>query len=177
MKFNREAKTRKKRILRLFIPPIFLVVLFMFNPALALSYEGQAASAPSAGTPSQQELDRMTLIAETQHEIVKLLIARGQYGRVVTEVKKILELKLPEQFEEAVAKSASQIAGMLIEKQQFAVAHEVLDEALKRMKLNENKANLFMIQGYTFKSEGKLEKALESLEKAVELRRVRPNRQ
>ena len=179
MKLNRGVKTLRKSILTLFIPPVFLVVSFVLNPALAVSYGSQAASAPSAGPPSQQELKQMTSIAWTQHEIIRVLISQGQYGRVVSEMKKILELNLPEKFEGAVAESASLIAGMLIEKQQFAVAHEVIAETLKKMKANENKAALFMIQGYAYKSEGKLEKALESLERAVELerRRIRPSRQ
>src|SRR5688572_10402613 len=179
MKPNRGVKTRQKSILTLFIPPVFLIVLFMLNPGRALSYESQAAPAPSAGSPSQLELNRQMTIAEAQHEIARIQINKGQYDRVVPEMKKIFELNLPEKFEQAVAESASMIAGMLVEKQQFAIAHDLLDEALKRMKVNENKAALFMIQGYAFKSEGKLEKALESLEKAVELerRRIRPNRQ
>ena len=134
-------------------------------------FEQQASSVPPG-----DELKQMLSIAESQHEIVTLLIKQGQYQRVAPEMKKIFELNLPEKYEEAVAQSASLVAGMLVERQQFAIAHEVVNEALKRARLNENRAALFKVEGYVYKSEGNLEKALESLEKAVQLERARIRR-
>ena len=51
-----------------------------------------------------------------------------------------------------MAQSASLISEMLVEKSQFAIAHELIDESLKKMRLNENKAALWKIQAYVFKS-------------------------
>jgi tetratricopeptide (TPR) repeat protein len=155
-----------------------IAFLFAFSGcSYALTSEMPSPSGQQASSaPLGDEVKQMLSIAESQHEIVILLIKQGQYQRVVPEMKKIFELNLPEKYEEAVAQSASLIAGMLVERQQFAVAHEVVNEALKRARLNENKAALFKVEGYVYKSEGNLEKALESLEKAVQLERARIRR-
>jgi tetratricopeptide (TPR) repeat protein len=118
---------------------------------------------------SETDVDRMLSIAEAQHEIIKLLIAQGHFDRVLPEMRKILELKLPEKYEPAVAQSASLIANLLVESKQFALAHELLDEAIKRMTQNENKASLLKIQAYVYKTEGNLDKALDALQQAIEL--------
>ena len=175
MKASREfAAPRNKRN----IPyPAIAILLALFGcPYAFLSGSGMPASfyqQASAGPPGDQEVKQMLSIAESQHEIIKLVIKQGQYQRVLPEMKKILELNLPEKYEEAVAQSASLVAGMLVERQQFGIAHEVLNEALKRARRNENKAALLKLEGYVYKSEGNLEKAVESLEKAVQLERVR----
>jgi hypothetical protein len=47
----------------------------------------------------------------------------------------------------------------------------LLDEALSRMRQPENAASLLKIKAYIYRSEGKLGKAIETLERAVELER------
>lgn len=128
------------------------------------------AVAPEA---SEADLKQMLSIAETQHEIVKVLIAQGRLDRVLPEMKKIYDLRLPDKYEGAVAQSAGLIANLLAESKQYALGHEVLEEAQKRVRQNENKVSLLKIQAYVFKSEGNLEKALQALERAVELERQR----
>jgi tetratricopeptide (TPR) repeat protein len=123
--------------------------------------------------PSPDELSRMLSIAEAQHEIVKLRISQGRFDLVLPEIKKIFELKLPDKYESNVAQSACLLANDLVENKQFSLAHDVLDQALHRMKLNENKASVLKIQAYVFKSEGNLDKALQCLERAVELEKQR----
>jgi len=154
-------------------------LLALSGCSYALSFEMPAAFEPQASSAvplGDYDLKQMLSIAESQHEIVTLLIKQGQYQRVAPEMKKIFELNLPEKYDEAVAQSASLVAGMLVERQQFGIAHEVVNEALKRARLNESKAALFKVEGYVYKSEGNLEKALESLEKAIQLERARIRR-
>src|SRR5438876_7812660 len=154
-------------------------LLAFSGSSYGLSFEAPAAferQASSAVPLDDYPVKQLLSIAESQHEIVTLLIKQGQYQRVAPEMKKIFELNLPEKYEEAVAQSASLVAGMLVERQQFGIAHEVVNEALKRARLNENRAALFKVEGYVYKSECNLEKALESLEKAVQLERARIRR-
>ena len=131
---------------------------------------------PPAGQQGQDSVEVLLSIAESQYEIVKLLIKRGNYDRVLPEMKKIYELNLPVRYEQAVAESASLVAHLLVENRQFALAHNVLKEALPRMKDGRNEASLLKIQAYVFKSEGRLQEALETLERAVavEKRLIRP---
>ncbi len=126
--------------------------------------------------PEQDQTRQALSIAEAQHEKVRVLISQGRFDRVLPEVKTILDLKLPEKFESSVAQSACIIADDLAEKSQFALAHDVLEEALRRMKLNENKVSILKIEAFVYKTEGNLDKALQYLEKAIDLekQRIRP---
>ena len=129
-----------------------------------------------AREPSEQEIEKMLSIAEAQFEIVKILIKQGRFDKVLPEMKKIYELNLPEKFEQATAESASLAADLLVNRSQFELAHQVLDEAFGHMRRNENKAALLKVKAYVYKSEGNLDKAFECFERAVALERqsVRP---
>jgi len=131
--------------------------------------EAGPAGAPIRVEYSQPDVKQMLSIAEAQHEIVKVLIAQGRFDKVLPEMSKIFGLKLPDKYEEAVAQSASLIADLLVENKQTALAHEVLNEAFQRMALNENKASILKIEAFVYKSEGNLERALECLQRSVEL--------
>jgi tetratricopeptide (TPR) repeat protein len=124
---------------------------------------------PSEGV--QLSIDQMLSIAEKQHEIARLLIKEGQFDRVLPEMRKILELNLQGEYEQAVAKSAGFIAYLLTENKQYSIGHELLDETLARMRLTQNVASLLKIKAYIYKTEGKLGKAIETLERSVEIER------
>jgi len=113
----------------------------------------------------------MLSIAETQYEIARLLIKEGRYDRVLPEMRKILDLNFQGENEQLVAKSSSLIARLLVENKQVALAHALLDETLARMKQRENVVSLLKIKAYLYKSEGKLQKAIDTLERAVEIER------
>ena len=134
------------------------------------------AAAQTAGQGSRESVDALLSIAESQYEIVKLTIKQGLYDRVLPEMRKIYELNLPPQYEQAVAESASLVAHLLVENKQFGLAHDVLNEALPRMKDDRNRASLLKIQAYVYKSEGKLQEALQTLEQAIAIERrlIRP---
>ena len=116
----------------------------------------------------QLSVDQMLSIAEKQHEIARLLIKEGRYDRVLPEMRKILDLNLPAEYEQLVAKSASFIAYLLGENKQYAIGHQLLDETIAKMRSSENVASLLKIKAYLYKSEGKLGLAIETLERSVE---------
>jgi tetratricopeptide (TPR) repeat protein len=134
------------------------------------------ALAQATGQGGRESADALLSIAESQYEIVKLTIKQGNYDRVLPEMRKIYELNLPQQYEQAVAESASLVAHLLVENKQFGLAHDVLNEALQRMKDDRNKASLLKIQAFVYKSEGKLQEALQTLEQAIAIERrlIRP---
>ncbi len=151
-------------------------ILLSFVVLLPMAYFPFPASAQTGGQASRESVDALLSIAESQYEIVKLTIKQGLYDRVLPEMRKIYDLNLPPQYEQAVAESASLIAHLLVENKQFGLAHDVLNEALPRMKDDRNKASLLKIQAYVYKSEGKLPEAMQTLEKAIEIERrlIRP---
>lgn len=135
---------------------------------LAIPCNSSAANA-SFAEGAQLTVDQMLSIAENQHDIAKLLIKEGRFDLVLPEMRKILDLNLQKEYEQPVAKSASYIAYLLAENGQYALGHELLDETLAKMRLAENVASLLKIKAYLYKSEGKLKKAIETLERAVEI--------
>jgi tetratricopeptide (TPR) repeat protein len=154
---------------------VLLALIFALLVSLGTS---MAASPQKADVRvlSGQEIEQMLSIAEQQFEIVKILIKQDRFDQVLPEMKKIYDLNLPEKYEQATAESASLAANLLLERGQFSLAHQVLDEAFGHMRRNENKAALLKVKAYVFKSEGNLEKARETFSRAVELERqaVRP---
>jgi len=151
-----------------------LLISFVFLLFTALS--PFPALAQVTGQGGRESADALLSIAESQYEIVKLTIKQGNYDRVLPEMRKIYELNLPQQYEQAVAESASLVAHLLVENKQFGLAHDVLNEALQRMKDDRNKASLLKIQAFVYKSEGKLQEALQTLEQAIAIERrlIRP---
>ena len=133
-----------------------LLISFVFLLFTALS--PFPALTQATGQGGRESADALLSIAESQYEIVKLTIKQGNYDRVLPEMRKIYELNLPQQYEQAVAESASLVAHLLVENKQFGLAHDVLNEALQRMKDDRNKASLLKIQAFVYKSEGKLRK-------------------
>lgn len=155
---------------------IAIILVACSSGAFYTSTASFAAAQSAPAEPGPDDLRQMLSIAEAQHEIVKLRISQGRFDLVLPEIKKIFDLKLPDKYESNVAQSASLLANELIEIKQFTLAHEILDQALQRMKLNENKASVLKIQAFAYKAEGNLDKALKCLERAIELEKQRNSR-
>ncbi len=58
-----------------------------------------------------------------------------------------------------------------MDNKQGALAHALIDETLASMKQRENIASVLKIKAYLYKSEGKLQKAIETFERAVDIER------
>jgi tetratricopeptide (TPR) repeat protein len=163
--------------------PRFLAAIFILSVSLGmlpLLSAPTSTAAPfqkvMAREPSEQEVDQMLSIAEAQYDIVKILVKQGRFDQVLPEMRKIYELNLPDKYEKEVAESASLAANLLQDRKQFDLAHQVLDEAFARMRRNENKAAVLKVNAFVYKSEGNLDRAIEVLNRAIELekQRVRP---
>ncbi len=145
---------------------------FAFAIILSLAIIAAPASSAANWTAAegvQLSVDQMLSIAEKQHEIARLLIKEGRFNRVMPEMRKILDLNLAGEYEQPVAKSAGFIAYLLAEQKQYPIGHQLLDEAIARMRMSENVASLLKIKAYLYKSEGKLALAIETLERSVEI--------
>ena len=116
-----------------------------------------------------QDVNKALSIAGTEHDIIRLLIKQGQFERVIPEMNKIFQLDLPVGYESLVAQSASLISELLVEKKQFSIAHQILDQAIQKMKKKEDQAALWKIQAFVYKSEGDNENAIRCLQQAIDL--------
>ena len=148
-----------------------LITLVMLVPPSVPAAKAAPLQRVVTGEPSEQEIEQMRSIAESQFEIVKILIKQGRYDRVLPEMKKIYDLNLTEKYEQATAESASLAANLLLERRQFDLALQILDTAFGHMRRNDNRAALLKVMAFVYKSEGNLDKAMELLTRAVELER------
>jgi tetratricopeptide (TPR) repeat protein len=149
------------------------IFIIAFGLILAAPCMRVSANGPVAAEGVQLSTEQKLSIAENQYEIIKLLIKQGKFDLVLPEWRKILDLNLTGQYEESVAQSASYIAYLLAESKQYALAHGVLDETIARMQLGANIASLLKVKAYIYRTEGKLQKAIETLQRAVEVERQR----
>lgn len=148
---------------------LIVLVLFFGTPAGAISYSEFLVQAP--GQDVKTETIKKLNYAFAQHEMIMLLIQNKNFAEVLPEVVKILELNLPPKYEERVAKSLVGIAYKLLEVKQSSLGHKVLDEGLRSLSLNGNKANILRFKAILYKEEGELEAAIETFRRANELER------
>jgi tetratricopeptide (TPR) repeat protein len=149
-------------------------IAFAFALLIGLIVAGPCASTPAYSyfaENGQHSVDQMLSIAEQHFEIAKLLIKENRLDRVLPEMRKILDLDLQGEYEQSVAISSSLIARLLSDVKQTALANELVDETLARMKQAANVASLLKIKAYLYKSEGKYQKAIDTFERAVEIER------
>jgi tetratricopeptide (TPR) repeat protein len=171
--YKPQSHRRRAILLLASLAGVALLASIPLCPSFLSDFGARTAYAQQSQSESDPAIKQMLSIAESEHEIIKLLIRQGQFQRVLPEMKRILDLDLPIKYEEAVAQSASLISEMLVEKSQFAIAHELIDQSLKKMRQNENKAALWKIQAYVYKSEGNFDQALECLQKAIDLEKAK----
>lgn len=165
-------KPRRSPLLFLsfFLLPLIFSVCAL--PGSALANQEKAGTTAEANIES--DLERRLSMAEAQHEIALLLIKDGQYDKVFPEMKKIFELGLPSKYEESILQSVAVIANQLAERRQHGVAHQVLDEASRFLKLDSNKVKALKLKAYVLKDEGKFQEAIDTFRKAIEMERQKP---
>jgi tetratricopeptide (TPR) repeat protein len=124
--------------------------------------------------PGQSDWEKSKSIAASQHEIVMLAIKNKQYDKVLAASVKIFSLDFPADRENLLVEHAQIVSHCLIQDAQFNLAHRVLDEALRVVRTNKSKAELFKEKAYTSKKEGKDEQAINFFQRAVELEETAP---
>jgi hypothetical protein len=108
-------------------------------------------------------------LAEVQHEIVMLLIEKGEFEKVPQAATEIFQMNFPQDQEHLILVEVEILVDALIHHKQITVAHQVVDSALKCKITSKSKAQLHREKGYLFKQEGKTEQALESFQMSKKL--------
>ena len=127
---------------------------------------------PSAFSQSggDDAVNQLLSIAESKHEIIQLLLSRGEYRQAFAEFKVILDLRLPVKFEEAVMKEAVIVAKRLFDAGQKDLAYQALEMTFKQLHVLECKAKILNMKAVLLKTEGRTEEAIEAYREEVELR-------
>lgn len=117
----------------------------------------------------QQSWEETRRLAEAQHEIVMLLIEKGEFEKVHEAAHEIFQLNFPQDQEHLLLVEVEILVDALVHRQRIAIAHRIVDSALLCTITSKSKAQLYREKGYLFKKEGNTEEALKSFEKSKEL--------
>ncbi len=107
--------------------------------------------------------------AETQHEIVLLLIKKKEFEKALEEACKIFQMQWPEEKEPELLKELRGFADQLLHNEQHAIAIRLLDKNLDHFKSNKSKASIWKEKGYLYKALGEDEMALDCFREAQRL--------
>jgi tetratricopeptide (TPR) repeat protein len=128
----------------------------------------------SCAAAAADDWEKTRSIAESQHEIVMLLIKNKQYDKVLVASKKIFALSFPADREHLKVEHARLASAALAEQRNFSLAHQILDEALKAVTTNKSKALLYKEKAVLYRQDGQDAQAMKCLEEAVRLEEAKP---
>jgi tetratricopeptide (TPR) repeat protein len=144
------------------ILPGAFVFLFMGGMAPLLPL-----AAPQSN--SQDLLSKTKGIAETQHEIVMLLLKQKEYDKAAIEANKIFDMPWPESQEPLLLKELLILSEHSLRLGQPSLGLQIIERNFKRFKKASSQAEILKEQGYIYKSLHQNEKALECFRKAQAL--------
>ncbi len=136
---------------------VFLASFIPFMPLSALQLD-----APNS-------LEKMKSFAETQHEIVMLLIREKEYDKAATEADKIFTMKWPSDQEPLLLKELLFLSDQLLDQNQASLALQLIDRNLSVFKNTSSHIAILKEKGYLHKSMNQNDKALEYFRKAQSL--------
>jgi hypothetical protein len=117
----------------------------------------------------QSDWEEIQDLASAQHEIVLLLIEKGEFEKVLDAANEIFELDFPENEEHRLIGSIVILTDALVRNDKIGIAHQIVTTALKRVVTKKSKARLHQERAYLFRKQGKAEEALRSFKKSKEL--------
>jgi tetratricopeptide (TPR) repeat protein len=126
------------------------------------------AFAAQADAPSAQ-LGRTRSQAESQHEIVVLLIKKKEFTQALTEANKIFDMRWPADQEPTFLKSLLLLSKEFLHAQQAPFGIKLLETNLRSFKNPASQAAIWKEKGYLYKNQGENDKALECFRQAQRL--------
>ena len=149
----------------------FFTCLQRYLPLLfILWFSGPAAVAGFAA--QNPDLSRMRSIAEAQHEIVMILIKKGDFTNAAQEADKIFLMNWPDDQEPLLLKELLGISDQFRHKSQPALALRLLETHLGIFKTDRSKAAIWKDRGYIHESMGEHDNAIECFREAQRLESV-----
>jgi hypothetical protein len=131
---------------------------------LCLAIGGSA----SAAAADKAAADRMA-IAQAQHDLMALLIDKGEYDKVPPALQKILDLRFAGADEPKVVSEILILSDLLVKKGQPKVSMRLVDMGLGALKEKDSLVKLYKEKGFLYKTMGQPDKAMEMFEKVKDL--------
>lgn len=139
-----------------------LISLLLAGMIPVMPLDGQQSGSPAA-------LDRAKSIAETQHEIVLLLIKKKEFEKAATEANKIFEMKWPEDQESLLLRELLFLTGQFLSQGKADLGLQLIDRNSKSFKKTSSRVAILKERGYLYKNMGQDDKAIDCFKKAREL--------
>ena len=122
-----------------------------------------------------QESDLTTIrkIAESQHDIVMILIKKKEYAKAADEADKIFALKWPANEEAVLKKCLLGYSDIFRHDLHPEIALRLLDKHLNLFKSNKNRSDILMDKAYVLEGLGRHDEALECYREAQQLLEIK----
>jgi tetratricopeptide (TPR) repeat protein len=144
-------------------------LLLLVTAALA-----RAEGIPQA-TPSDAVLAKYLSMAESQHEIVMILLKKKEFTQAAAEADKIFQMAWPPQEESRLLEELIGLSGQFLKYEQPALGLRLLEKNGPSFKALKSQVAVWKERGYLLKSMGQDDKALECFRKAQELEKKAPD--
>jgi tetratricopeptide (TPR) repeat protein len=142
---------------------------------LFLLVGGLAPLLPSVApqSNSRNSLSQTKSRAETQHEIVMLLLKKKEYEKAAMEADKIFDMAWPESQEPLLLKELLNLSDQFLQQGQAQLGLQMIEKSFKCFRNNSSRIEILKMEGYLYKSLRQNDKALEYFRKAQELENKR----
>lgn len=118
---------------------------------------------------AQGDWEETRSIAQSQHEIILLLIEKKEFDEVPPAAEEIFKLHFPPEHEDKLVEEIRILTDALLHHNQTSIAHQLLDKGLAKVTVNRSKAELHREKAYLFKREGKADEAMNAFKLAKEI--------
>ncbi len=119
------------------------------------------------------ELGRVKSIAESQHEIVILLMDKKEFSNALTEANKIFQMNWPSDQEPILLKELLYLSDRFMHKEQTPLGLQLLETNQRVFRNPESQAAIWKEKGYLYKKMNQTDKALNCFREAQRLERAR----
>ena len=142
----------------------FLIISMLFFGLMPLAFPVESA------VPAQtSDSGNVRSLAESQHEIIMLLLKKGAYDQALAEANKLFEMKWPDDQEPVLLKEAQYFSNQFLLGNKASMALSLLENSSKHFRKPSSLAAIWKEKGYVYKQMNQDEKALECFREAQRL--------
>ena len=124
--------------------------------------------------PAQNfDLQKTKSVAESQHEIVMILLQKKEFAKAQEEANKIFQMRWPQSQEPVLLKELLWFSDKFDDNGQPALAVRLLETNLSTFKEDSSKAAIWKEKGYLLKQMGQDDKALDCFREAQRLEKIK----
>ncbi len=147
-----------------FIPSASAVIVFSFMALI-----GPAAHAGRQTEARPPDLSKVKSIAESQHEIVILLLEKKDFSKALSEANKIFQMSWPEDQESTLLKELLYLSDRFMHCEQAPLGLQLLETNQGMFRKASSQAAIWKEKGYLFKKMNQPDKALGCFREAQRL--------